>query len=147
MACVESLYRSGNFDGPGCCYVPGDPMPVDVNTLLNLLEEADERVLNEVFQVRSVDCKGRLNPQDLSRMWAKLKAEHPIGYVRASNLIYIASAPNLARPVPTYGSALENVRPLVIGEFYDSATTYTAAQVLSPPARPARTRAARATTA
>lgn len=44
------------------------------------------------------------------------------------NLIAVASAPNLPRPVPSYGSSLDRVKPLIIGEFHDPATTYTSAQ-------------------
>ena len=50
--------------------------------------------------------------------------------MRAAGVVAISTMPKLPRPVPMYGSALDRVTPLVIGEFHDPATTYTAAQVM-----------------
>lgn len=133
MACVESLHRSGDFSGPGCCYVPGVPEAVSVDDILNLPEEYDPgpRSANQIAaQVRAVDMHGRLSPPDLADLWRELQSAHPLGYTRAYLVISVASMPNLPRPVPTYASALDSVKPLIIGEFHDPATSYTGSQLM-----------------
>ena len=130
MACVESLHRAGNFGGPGCCYVPGEPQAFGVDDLINLPASDGRSAELIAAQVRAVDMAGRLSPPGLKELWRELQREHPLGYARAFLVISVASMPNLPRPVPTYGSALDSVRPLVIGEFHDPATSYTGAQLM-----------------
>ena len=130
MACVESLHRSQNFDGEGCCYKVGPRKNKTVADYINQPEDADERSAAPTTSVRSVDMTGRLNPHDLVNFWQELRTKHPFGFTRAANILSVASMPNLPRPVPTYGSALDRVTPLVIGEFHDPATTYTSAQLM-----------------
>ncbi|EOD05171.1 hypothetical protein EMIHUDRAFT_453703 [Emiliania huxleyi CCMP1516] len=131
MACVESLHKYGNFDGEGCCdYQPKSQcckgkiqIPANNNTFK---KEDDENPT--ITLVRSVDMAGRLSTADTERLWADLKDKHPIGFLRAGNIVSIVSAPNLPRPVPSYGSGLDKLQPLIIGDFHDPATTYTASQ-------------------
>jgi len=130
MACVESLHRSQNFDGEGCCYKVGPRDNMTVADLINLPEDADARYADPVYLVRSVDMTGRLNPHDLVNFWQELRTKYPFGFTQAGNILSVASMPNLPRPVPTYGSALDRVKPLVIGEFHDPATTHTSAQLM-----------------
>ena len=132
MACVESLHKNGDFDGEGCCdYQPEKKccngkiqIPANSNTTFQEMEDGNPTVA----LVRSVDMAGRLSTADIARLWADLRDKHPIGFLRANGIISIVSAPNLPRPVPSYGSGLDKLKPLIIGDFHDPATTYTASQ-------------------
>jgi len=132
MACVESLHKDGDFNGAGCCdYQPRSKCckgkiqtPANSGSTFGEYNEQNP----SVTLVRSVDMAGRLSTKDVERLWADIKDKHPIGFLRATNIIRIVSAPNLPRPVPSYGSGLDKLQPLIIGDFHDPATTYTASQ-------------------
>jgi len=127
MACVEGVFRNESIDVPGCCYREGD---VAKDGRRKLDGEEEPSYANPVVNVRSVDMQGRLNPDDLTRLWSALKQKHPLGFLRASNILSIAVAPNVPRPTPPYGSSLDAMRPLIIGNFNDPATTYDASQAM-----------------
>ena len=138
MACVESLHKYGNFDGEGCCdYQPprtrnGEgcckgKIQIPANNSKNTFEKHPDGN-DAITLVFAVDMAGRLSTTDIERLWADLKDKHPIGFLRANGIISIVSAPNLPRPVPSYGSGLDKLKPLIIGDFHDPATTYTASQ-------------------
>jgi len=135
MACVQSAATGQGFDGPGCAYKDAppksekEPLPPNLLEVVDQLLDKDEKSNQAVLLVRAVDMSGRLTMEDLANLWMRLQEEHPLGFLRASNIISIASAPNIPRPVPPYGSS--SISPLIIGELYDPATTYTAAQTMS----------------
>jgi len=131
FACIDSYAKKRNFEGEGCCFV----QYANYASLQDYLASSDPHVLDarypmDVELVRAVDMKGRLNPAGLARFWTQLRTKHPFGFLRATNILSIACAPNIPRPAPPYGSALDELTPLIIGEFGDPSTTYTAAQVM-----------------
>jgi len=136
MACLQSLYKQGNFKGDGCCFTIKEPGPDQIFTdaILDTSNPAplslDKSTVQAVALVRAVDMADRLNAEDVSRLWSELRLKHPLGFLRAVNIFAVATSPNLPRPVPSYGSSLATLTPLVIGELHDPATTYTAAQMM-----------------
>lgn len=129
MACVQSLYAHGNYSDPGCCF-HDDPPVLSEAAPGSEPAAADESIPIPRVLVGGVDMAERLNPEAMARLWARLRAEHPLGFTRASDIIGIASSPVPARPVPPFGSALDSIRPLIVGELHDPATTYTSAQLM-----------------
>jgi hypothetical protein len=127
MACIESFHKRGDWDGEGCCF-KGFTTGTTRRRLDDEPAEGEASLHDAVSMVRSVDMQSRLNSEDLKRLWTELQQKHPVGFLRAGNLIPMASAPNIPRPVPPYGSALDSMKPLIIGSFNDPATTYTSSQ-------------------
>ena len=134
MACVESLHKDGDFNREGCCefHPQGKDscctgkIQTPANSGSTFGPVPDENPT--ITLVFAVDMAGRLSTKDIERLWADLKDNYPIGFLRAANIVPIVSAPNLPRPVPPYGSGLDKLQPLIIGDFHDPATTYTASQ-------------------
>ena len=127
MACVESLHRRGDLAGEGCCFDAKGSSPLfedDVNyggelpVLLVLAVDMQARHARPQLHrwrmpTTIATWQDRLNPKGASRLWKELIEAHPIGFCRAESLVIIdvASAPNLGRPLASFGSARENVRP------------------------------------
>eukprot|EP00316_Scyphosphaera_apsteinii_P011441 CAMPEP_0119343218 /NCGR_PEP_ID=MMETSP1333-20130426/106330_1 /TAXON_ID=418940 /ORGANISM="Scyphosphaera apsteinii, Strain RCC1455" /LENGTH=724 /DNA_ID=CAMNT_0007355599 /DNA_START=33 /DNA_END=2209 /DNA_ORIENTATION=- len=133
FACVQSYFQTGGFESEGCSWEVNTADPsfnLERHLSNSAIWNVTSRVHQDVALVRAVDMKGRLSPSGLSNLWSQLIDKHPFGFLRAANILLIGTAANLPRPVPPYGSALDTLAPLIIGQFGDPATTYTAAQVM-----------------
>jgi len=130
FACVKSWVETGGFDGEGCCFTPRTGNPNFSLESVMADPRPDDRSISDVRNVRAVDMQGRLNAPSLAALWGRLVKKYPFGFMRATNLLNLATATNLPRPVPPYGSSLDHLTPLIIGAYGDPATTYTAAQVM-----------------
>merc|ERR1712228_214538 len=130
MSCVASALKTGTFDGPGCCFkVPSDYAKY-LDSFYNHLVPLDIYLTNNILSVRAVDVKNRLSPSAMARLWSRLMEDHPIGFMRASSSISIAAMPNLARPLPPFGSGLDRLTPLIVGNHGDAMTPYTSSRAM-----------------
>mmetsp|Transcript_22232 Transcript_22232/g.57098 ORF Transcript_22232/g.57098 Transcript_22232/m.57098 type:complete len:665 (-) Transcript_22232:272-2266(-) len=134
MACIQSAYTGKGWTGPGCAYKDQPPfiqqqLPENWLEILDTLAGDDKKTNDPIALVRAVDMPARLTSDDTVALWMRLQKEHPIGFIRAINIFRVASSPTVPRPVPMYGSSL--IKPLIIANLHDPATTITGSQYMS----------------